>query len=72
MSKIEHLSLITVEGATIKLEIPEDIFEEVYDDFINCMKTNSIWNVGNWLNVKVDYKGNYISNINIKHIIGFN
>ncbi len=69
MSK-ETITLITTTGDEITIEYPDDVFEEMYEDYRTTQGKQEYWNVGNWTTVIATYKGQRLENINMTLIIG--
>ncbi len=68
----ETLTLITINGDEIKIEFPNDIAEDIYQELSNVLQSESDWNIDNYPDTKATYKGRKLFNINMKQIIGYN
>lgn len=71
MKEYGQINLVTIEGDSINIEYPDEIIDEIFEEIRNTLLTGESWNVGNWTEVRVKFKGNRLDNINMKLIIGF-
>lgn len=64
------LRLVTVQGDTIDIMIPDDLIDEILEEFNAVRGKSDWWYVGNYMDVRAEYKGNCLGDINMNQIIG--
>jgi hypothetical protein len=67
---INTIELVTLQGDVIEINFPGSIADEVFEDYYEYRQRKGWWNVGDWDDVKVKYKGHRLSEINMAQIIG--
>lgn len=67
---INILELVTLQGDIIEIEYPDSIIDDFLEDFRESRQRRGYWNVGNWCNAKVMFKGIRLNDIDMAQIIG--
>ena len=67
---MEEIVLVLQNGEQVILNIPEDVYDEVYAEMFTYWQTNSIWNVGNWTTVEAVFGGVNLSDIHMGRVVG--
>ncbi len=70
MDDREYINLITRDGNTIEVTFPEKITDDIFEEMRHAMEADNYWNVNNYCDAVATYKGVYLSEINMKQIIG--
>lgn len=67
---VSELIVYLDDDQEINLAIPENVFEEVFEELESAIRSGSMWWVGNWSDVVATFNGRRIENINCRRVIG--
>ena len=57
-------------GKFIRVEYPENIFDELWEEIESAWLSRRIWWTGNFVNVTATYYGQAIESINMSMVVG--
>jgi hypothetical protein len=69
-TKFEYADLVLTNGKLIRLEIPEEHSDDIYEMIDNAMQVGGWWSPSAYADCDASYLGNSLDRINMSLVIG--